>query len=294
MKRFSLSLLLFVIILNGGLIAQDNPVSPSVIKTGVYFGLTPALIAEFSGTQTVVCHGGQVTFMDQTTGSPTSWNWSFPGGNPATSTSQNPVVTYSTLGTYSVTLVVTNASGHDTVLKTDYINVTQPVIIYCASQGSVYSYECIGQVAFNSFINNSGASGYTNFTNLTIPMAAGGTVAVTLTPQHSGGNFMEYFRVWIDYNKDGDFTDADELAFSPSGTNIPINGNFTVLTGVSGTTRMRVSMKYNAVPTPCELFSYGEVEDYTVSFGEAQPPVANFIANTTTVIEGRAVQFTDR
>ena len=159
MKRFSLSLLLFVIILNGGLIAQDNPVSPSVIKTGVYFGLTPALIAEFSGTQTVVCHGGQVTFMDQTTGSPTSWNWSFPGGNPATSTSQNPVVTYSTLGTYSVTLVVTNASGHDTVLKTDYINVTQPVIIYCASQGSVYSYECIGQVAFNSFINNSGASG---------------------------------------------------------------------------------------------------------------------------------------
>jgi phosphoserine aminotransferase len=28
---------------------------------------------------------------------------------------------------------------------------------------------------------------------------------------------------------------------------------------------MRVSMKYNGIPTPCEAISYGEVEDYTVN-----------------------------
>jgi bacillolysin len=42
---------------------------------------------------------------------------------------------------------------------------------------------------------------------------------------------------------------------------ITIDGNAT------GTTRMRITMKYNAAPTSCETFSYGEVEDYTVSFG---------------------------
>ena len=46
----------------------------------------------------------------------------------------------------------------------------------------------------------------------------------------------------------------------------PVSGSFTVPSGATnGTTRMRVSMKYNAVPTSCETFTYGEVEDYTVN-----------------------------
>jgi PKD repeat protein len=56
---------------------------------------------------------------------------------------------------------------------------------------------------------------------------------------------------------------------------------------------MRIAMKYNAIPSPCETFGYGEVEDYLVSFGLPQPPVADFSANMTTVIEGQSVQFTD-
>ncbi|WP_456421021.1 T9SS type A sorting domain-containing protein, partial [Lutibacter sp.] len=53
---------------------------------------------------------------------------------------------------------------------------------------------------------------------------------------------------------------------------------FTVpTTATAGSTRMRVSMKYNAIPTECETFTYGEVEDYTVVIGAA---AINFVATT--------------
>jgi PKD repeat protein len=251
------------------------------------------ITTNFTGTPTTVTIGNTVSFTDNTSCNPTSWSWSFPGGTPSTSTAQNPVITYNTVGVYDVTLVATNASGNDTETKTGYITVSEVPLSYCASQGTNFSYEWIGQVQFNSFVNASGASGYTNFTNLTVPMTAGANVAVTLTPQFSGSTYVEYWRIWIDYNKDGDFLDANETVFAPASSTTTVTGNFTVATGVSGSTRMRVTMKYNAVPTPCETFSYGEVEDYLVSFAAPQLPVANFSGTPTTVVEGGAVQFTD-
>jgi PKD repeat protein len=267
----------------------DGSSNNTLTKTG-YINVAN-ITANFTASPTTVVIGSSVTFTDNTICNPTSWSWSFPGGTPSTSTSQNPVVTYNTLGTYAVTLVATNASGSDTETKTDYITVTN--VSYCASQGSNYSYEWIGQVALNSFTNPSGAAGYTNFTALSVPMTAGGNVAVTLTPAFSGSTYTEYWRIWIDYNKDGDFLDANETVFSPAASTTTVTGNFTVATGVSGTTRMRITMKYAGVPTSCETFSYGEVEDYTVTFGSPQPPVANFSATPTTVIAGQSTQFTD-
>jgi Zn-dependent metalloprotease len=63
------------------------------------------------------------TFMDQSTNDPTSWEWTFESGNPHTSALQNPVVTYSTPGTYAVTLKTTNNFGNNTVTKSGYIVV---------------------------------------------------------------------------------------------------------------------------------------------------------------------------
>jgi PKD repeat protein len=251
------------------------------------------ITANFTGSPTTVTVGNSVVFTDATNCNPTSWNWSFPGGTPSSSTSQNPTVVYNTIGNYSVTLIAANALGNDTEVKNNYITVNEVQLNYCTSQGSNYSYEWIGQVAFNSFINPSGAAGYSNFTNLVVPMTPGGNVAVTLTPAFASSTYSEYWRIWIDYNKDGDFLDANEAVFAPAASNSTVSGNFTAATGVTGTTRMRVTMKYNAVPTSCETFSYGEVEDYTVSFGTPQPPVANFSASPTTVAVGQTVQFTD-
>jgi PKD repeat protein len=251
------------------------------------------ITTNFTGSPTTVTIGNSVTFTDNTSCNPTSWSWSFPGGTPSTSTAQNPVVTYNTLGAYSATLIAANAGASDTVVKDNYITVTEVPINYCNSMGSNFTYEWIGQVGFNGFTNASGAAGYSNFTGMVVPIVAGSNVAVTLTPTYAGSAYTEYWRVWIDYNKDGDFLDAGENVFAPAASNTVVTGNFTAAAGASGTTRMRVTMKYNAVPTPCETFSYGEVEDYTVSFGTPQPPVANFSANVTTIIEGQTVQFTD-
>ena len=83
--------------------------------------------ANFSASQTNITTGSSVNFTDLSTGNPTSWSWSFSGGTPATSTSQNPTnIQYNTAGIYNVTLTATNANGNDTETKTAYIIVTDP------------------------------------------------------------------------------------------------------------------------------------------------------------------------
>ncbi len=71
-----------------------------------------------------ICAGNTVTFTDYSYGSVTTWNWSFPGGTPATSTEQNPTVTYPTAGTYSASL--TAGDGNFTVSSTKE-NIVQVV-----------------------------------------------------------------------------------------------------------------------------------------------------------------------
>ncbi len=78
-------------------------------------------VASFSGTPTTGNAPMLVTFTDMTTNSPTSWAWDF--GDGGTSTAQNPSYTYSTAGTYTVSLTATNACGTDQSVMTNYITV---------------------------------------------------------------------------------------------------------------------------------------------------------------------------
>jgi len=101
--------------------------------------MTVPVAADFSADQTFVLTGENVNFMDMSTNHPTSWEWIFEGGNPATSTEQNPVVTYSEKGSYAVTLKVTHPSGGtNTVTKTDYISTGVVGISTLQSAVSVY------------------------------------------------------------------------------------------------------------------------------------------------------------
>lgn len=79
--------------------------------------------AVFSADKTSICAGETVVFADKSASAPTSWKWTFTGGTPATSTQQNPSVTYSTSGTYDVKLVVSNTQGTDSIVQTKYITV---------------------------------------------------------------------------------------------------------------------------------------------------------------------------
>ncbi|MCC7011364.1 MAG: PKD domain-containing protein [Planctomycetes bacterium] len=81
-----------------------------------------------SGTSPLV-----VKFRDLSTGVPTSWLWSF--GDGSTSTQQNPTHTYTTSGTYSVSLQVANSRGTDQVTQTNYVlvDVIPPIADFSAS-----------------------------------------------------------------------------------------------------------------------------------------------------------------
>lgn len=79
--------------------------------------------ALFSADKTSICEGASVAFTDKSGSSPTGWKWTFTGGTPASSTQQNPTVTYATAGTYDVKLIVTNSLGADSTVQTKYITV---------------------------------------------------------------------------------------------------------------------------------------------------------------------------
>ncbi len=94
--------------------------------TAVGAGVVALCQAEFSSNKTSVCVGDNVQFNDQTYNIATGWSWTFAGGNPATSTAQNPTVTYSTPGVYQVKLTSTDGSTSDTETKLSYITVLDP------------------------------------------------------------------------------------------------------------------------------------------------------------------------
>jgi uncharacterized repeat protein (TIGR02543 family) len=226
---------------------------------------TPPLppVADFTASSTNISVGDDVTFTDQSTNNPTSWDWTFEGGTPGTSTDRNPTVTYNTIGTFNVTLTAANAAGSDTETKVDFIDVSE--VLYCTSSGGNQSYEYIAGVQVADLNNTSGASPYSDFTNLVANVTQDASVSVSLTPGFSGSSYTEYWKIWIDYNGDHDFEDAGEEVFAGSGSSV-VNGNFTVpSTTIIGDTRMRVSMSYSTYPPICGSFSYGEVEDYTVN-----------------------------
>jgi len=80
--------------------------------------------ADFSATNTNACPGATIQFNDQSTGNVNSYSWSFPNGSPNSSTAPNPAVTYNSVGTYDVSVTVTNSNGSDTESKTGYITIS--------------------------------------------------------------------------------------------------------------------------------------------------------------------------
>lgn len=82
-----------------------------------------ALTANFSANTTTIQAGQSVTFIDVSIGGPTAWEWTFEGGNPASSILQNPIVTYEVEGYYDVTLTVWKDALNDSKTVTNFIHV---------------------------------------------------------------------------------------------------------------------------------------------------------------------------
>ncbi|MEP6794504.1 MAG: GEVED domain-containing protein [Saprospiraceae bacterium] len=137
---------------------------------------------------------------------------------------------------------------------------------YCAAQGNNHSSEWIQTFNFAGYTKQSGSTSYSDFTNETITVSRGGAYAVTITPGFLQGSRTEQYRVWIDTNKDGDFTDSEETVFSGGPSTSVVSGTITVpLSATTGITRMRIAIRYNAIPPSCGSYDFGEVEDYSVN-----------------------------
>ncbi len=145
--------------------------------TGVSSSAPP--IPAFTESSQAVCEGATVNFTDQSTANITSWNWSFPGGTPATSTAQNPVVTYATAGTYNVTLEVTNPTGTEVITSTNHITVSGfPVVPVITQSGNVLSITNPGGGTIQWYLNGTSIPGAVGV-NHTMTSSGNYTVAVT-------------------------------------------------------------------------------------------------------------------
>lgn len=151
-------------------------------------------------------------------------------------------------------------------------NFTTTDLTYCDSSATDTGGQLsISDVTFNTIDNNnSSVALYSDFTSISTTISKNTTYSISITPRYVNAGIQNPvgYSVWIDYNKDGDFEDANEQVFtvSPIEGGNSVSGNITTPNNISnGSVRMRVSMKFNDIPDPCEYFSYGEVEDYTIN-----------------------------
>ena len=152
-------------------------------------------------------------------------------------------------------------------IDVSYVDGSNDCNMYCAITGNTQD-EYIDTLIVGQINNVSGDNaGYADFTNLSTSAASGSTVNLSMTPGFTGTVYPETWQVWVDYNGDGDFQDANELAFSqPTISNTTVTGSFTIpsVGVVLGPTRMRVSMQWNTLAPLCGAISFGEAEDYTL------------------------------
>ncbi|MCS6930111.1 MAG: S8 family serine peptidase [Saprospiraceae bacterium] len=149
---------------------------------------------------------------------------------------------------------------------------------YCSASATYADHEWIASVQIGSWMHHpTPGKGYQNYTanldNLPV-LLRGVPTTVSLRPGYAGQPHRQHFRMYIDYNGDGDFFDAAELAFDPSfAVTDAVEGLIVVPpTVLKGLARMRILMKYRGVagspPTPCEQFEFGQVADYCVRIDE--------------------------
>lgn len=134
---------------------------------------------------------------------------------------------------------------------------------YCEVGGGCDEY--ISRVVVeNGFDNSSGCEGYGQFTHLKAYVVYQSSYNITIEIGAAYGS--DSAAVWIDWNHDYDFDEANELVPLNPGFGLgPYSGTITVPADAElGLTILRVRLCYNCTPQPCGITTYGELEDYMV------------------------------
>lgn len=154
----------------------------------------------------------------------------------------------------------------DTTITSIY-SYTVVAPFYCDAASNSNSYEYISHVQVGTIDNSSSSSYYSDYTSLSTDMDIGTGYSFTITIANA--YTTDQVLIWIDWNRDYDFEDADEKVFTSSTGGGPFTGTITPPSGsVAGNTRMRIRLhdsSYGPNSTPCGNSDYGEVEDYTIN-----------------------------
>lgn len=165
---------------------------------------------------------------------------------------------------------------------------------YCDITSTRNRYEWIKQVELGTNIDNltgRESSGYGDYSDQVLLVDTGDVVSVNLTPGYRRRAYVEYWRIWVDWNNDGDFNGLGEKVFEQKGKHVR-TGSFTVPVEVSPyDLRMRVAMRWRRYAPSCGSFSSGEVEDYSIRVNGAKGPIVivpfkQGIEETEETIEG--------
>ena len=231
-------------------------------------------VADFEASETEISTGTTITFTDLTENIVTSWSWTFEGGTPATSTEQNPTVTYDEPGEYTVTLTATNAYGSDVETKTAYINVFYPEIVMSNDDITV----CGGTYKDPGGDGNYGNNA--NYTQTIYPSTDGAMVRLTFTSfslqaasSGWGGTTTCSDKFYI---YDGTSASATALVDGVCGTSNP--GTVTA-TNAAGALTIVFTSNNRTVSTGWEAEISCYVPDAEVAVQSYTPTTANY--NTT-------------
>jgi len=129
--------------------------SSDTVALGVISCQTPNV--GFISSDTTFCDKKCIDFTDLSTNNPSSWQWYFPGAQPASSTLQNPAgICYNQYGTFNVTLIACNIAGCDTLFMPGFISSFSPPLqpVVTQSQDTLYSSPAWSYAWYNT--NNPG------------------------------------------------------------------------------------------------------------------------------------------
>jgi len=153
--------------------ATDNQAA-TMLATAVTVTILQPSTAAFSANPTTGNKPLTVNFIDQSTGGITSWVWSF--GDGGTSTQQNPAHTYTTVGDFTVMLIVSGPGGSHTATQNNYIHVTEQL-------PTPPALPVLGDIA-----NQDGDGAYTVSWS-----SSAGAVTYELQEQFSGGSWATVY-----------------------------------------------------------------------------------------------------
>ncbi len=191
-------------------------------------------------------------------------------------------------GTYSVTV-----TDSHTCTKTGSVVIsvsgTNPTN-YCASSGTPWV-DWVTRVKLNSIENTSGKALYTYYSAVSTDLNTGTSYTVTLENSYSWQTYDEYWKVWIDFNRNGTFEEPAEVAYAgitaapPLGTPTATKIGTVLVPSTAdlGIARMRVALKRGAYATPCETIPAGEVEDYVINLVSGGPVPCSITSSVSNI-----------